>query len=206
MGLGSQPRVSYTYGFDADRPSNTVVPVGTLFYSGTDGSLYIANSGAWAIVGNGGAAIGFFSNGITIPTTKQVSGIAELNLNAATGNPVNVQVNSVNKLTVTSTLITALVALRATTDLQAVSTTTTGASPQTANTPAGRAQIAAGAATVTVNNSLVTANSHVFAVVSSVDGTLTSLKSVVPGAGSFVITGNANATGVTNVDWFVLNP
>lgn len=75
----------------------------------------------------------------------------------------------------------------------------------TINKMAGVVSIAAGAASVTVTNSLVTATSSVFAMLQQVDGTLTQILNVVPGAGSFVITGNATATAATKVAWFVTN-
>lgn len=75
----------------------------------------------------------------------------------------------------------------------------------TLNTPSGRSAIAAGAASVVITNSLVSASSQVYAMLQTADATLTSIKSIVPGAGSFTITGNANATANTNVCWFVVN-
>lgn len=79
------------------------------------------------------------------------------------------------------------------------STGTPGAATQNTNT--GRVAIAAGAASVTVTNSKCTTTSRVFAVLQTSDGTLTQILRVVPGSGSFVITGNANATGNCNVAW-----
>lgn len=73
----------------------------------------------------------------------------------------------------------------------------------TLNTQKGRSAIAAGAAAVTITNSRVTSSSIVTAVLQTSDGTLTQLLRVVPGSGSFVITGNANATGNVNVGWFI---
>jgi hypothetical protein len=71
--------------------------------------------------------------------------------------------------------------------------------------PAGRAIIALGAASVVVTNTLVTANSIVFAQLAAVDATLTFIKAVVAGAGSFTITGNANATANCPVNFLVIN-
>lgn len=73
----------------------------------------------------------------------------------------------------------------------------------TLNTQKGRSAIAAGASAVTITNSRVTSTSIVGAVLQTVDGTLTQLLTVVPGSGSFVITGNANATGNVNVGWWI---
>lgn len=74
----------------------------------------------------------------------------------------------------------------------------------TLNTPAGLSAIANGAAAVTITNNLVTANSLVFAILAETDGSIY-VKSVVPGAGSFVINISANATGDRTVAWIVFN-
>ncbi len=66
--------------------------------------------------------------------------------------------------------------------------------------------IAIGAPSVVVTNSLVTATSIVTAALQFVDATLTEVLSVVPGAGSFTINGNANATAATKVAFTVTNP
>lgn len=75
----------------------------------------------------------------------------------------------------------------------------------TLNTPTGRSAIAIGAAAVTITNSLVSATSIVLVVLQSADATLTQILRVVPAAGSFVVTGNANATAATNIGWVVFN-
>lgn len=75
----------------------------------------------------------------------------------------------------------------------------------TINKPRGRVAVAIGQSAVTVTNSLVTANSTVLAVITKADATFTTLLRVVPGAGSFTVTGNANATAATNVDFVVFN-
>jgi len=79
------------------------------------------------------------------------------------------------------------------------STGTPGAATQ--NTRRGRVAIAAAASSVVVTNSLVTSSSVITATLQTVDGTLTQLLTVVPGSGSFTITGNAAATAATNVCW-----
>lgn len=76
----------------------------------------------------------------------------------------------------------------------------------TINRPAGKVAIDAGASSVVVTNSLVTAASLVFCVLQTADGTLTTIRSVVPGSGSFTVTGNANATAATKVAFLVINP
>ena len=73
----------------------------------------------------------------------------------------------------------------------------------TVNTASGRFAIAAAASAATITSSLVTAASKVQCQVETNDGTLKSV-SVVPGAGSFVVTGNAAATGNTNVNLIVV--
>lgn len=75
----------------------------------------------------------------------------------------------------------------------------------TINKPAGSVNIALGAASVVVTNSLVTANSVVLVQLAFNDATLTSIKCVVSAAGSFTITGNANATAQTKVNFLVIN-
>lgn len=74
----------------------------------------------------------------------------------------------------------------------------------TLNTRSGRSAIALGASAVTITNSRVTSSSIVHASLQTVDGTLTQILTVVPGSGSFVITGNANATGNVNVCWSIV--
>ena len=74
---------------------------------------------------------------------------------------------------------------------------------QTINKPAGRVNIAASGTTVTVTNSLVSANSIVLVVVATADATAT-VKSVVPGAGSFVIT-SAAVTAETAFSFLVIS-
>lgn len=75
----------------------------------------------------------------------------------------------------------------------------------TTNQMSGKAAIAAGAASVVVTHAQVVANSKITAQVSqsSADATLTSILRVTPAAGSFTITGNANATADTEVQWTI---
>lgn len=75
----------------------------------------------------------------------------------------------------------------------------------TINKPSGKVAIATGQSSVVVTNSLVTAASTVLAVLQFVDATCTQILSVVPGSGSFTITGNANATLATKVAFLVVN-
>lgn len=70
----------------------------------------------------------------------------------------------------------------------------------------GTVVIATGAKAVTITNPLIDANTKVFATIAqaTADGTLTSLVSIVPAAGSVTITGNANATAGVVVDWTII--
>jgi len=72
----------------------------------------------------------------------------------------------------------------------------------------GKAAIAAGAASVVVTNAKINVTSKITAQVSqsAADATLTSILRVTPAAGSFTITGNANATADTEVQWKVVDP
>lgn len=76
----------------------------------------------------------------------------------------------------------------------------------TINRPSGQVAVAIGASAVTVTNDLVTATSVVIATLQAIDVTFTQILSVVPGAGSFVITGNAVATAATKIGFIVINP
>lgn len=69
----------------------------------------------------------------------------------------------------------------------------------------GRAAFALGAATCVVTNTIVTTASQILAVVETADATLTFIKSVVPGSGSFTVTANATATATTKFSFLVLN-
>lgn len=76
----------------------------------------------------------------------------------------------------------------------------------TINKPTGKVAVAIGASSVVVTNNLVTANSIVVPVLEFIDATFTQILSCVPGAGSFTITGNANATAATKISFVVYNP
>lgn len=73
----------------------------------------------------------------------------------------------------------------------------------TQNVSHGRAAFAAAGSSVTVTNSQVAANSTVLVQLGGSDATLTSVR-CTPGAGSFVVTGNAAATGITPFDYLVI--
>jgi hypothetical protein len=67
----------------------------------------------------------------------------------------------------------------------------------------GTAVILTGQSSVVVTLTGVTATSVIVATLSEVDATAAAVWSVVPGAGSFTIRVNANATADTNVAWLV---
>lgn len=72
----------------------------------------------------------------------------------------------------------------------------------------GRCAIAAAASAVVITNRNVNPQSTVVAILTgaAADATLTSIVRVTPGAGSFTINGNANATAATQVDYLVFGP
>jgi hypothetical protein len=76
----------------------------------------------------------------------------------------------------------------------------------TNNSALGRAAFAVGASTVVVTNSIVTASSEVFVELrGAADATLTSIVGVTVAAGSFTVTGNANATAAKQFSFLVVN-
>lgn len=75
----------------------------------------------------------------------------------------------------------------------------------TLNTVRGKAAIAAAAASVVITDSFVTATSQVLVVLEANDATLLYVKSVVPSAGSFIVTGVATATAAVNFKFVVIN-
>jgi hypothetical protein len=81
---------------------------------------------------------------------------------------------------------------------------TTNPGAAATNTSMGIGQFAIGAATCTITNPYVTANSAILASLMKVDATLTQLLTVVPGAGSFTVTGNGVATAATAFSWQIL--
>lgn len=76
----------------------------------------------------------------------------------------------------------------------------------TTNQMMGQCSIATGAASVVVTNPLVNASSIIEAQVSqaAADGTLLRVERVTPAAGSFTITGTANATADTAIQWAII--
>lgn len=84
--------------------------------------------------------------------------------------------------------------------------TQTGAGP-TVSRPAGVVRVASGATDVTVTNTLVTATSLIFCEIRNTTTNSTSVQSVVPGSGSFVITLTADP-GASHADiaFLVIDP
>lgn len=82
------------------------------------------------------------------------------------------------------------------------STGTPGAA--TINRPTGKSAIAIGAASVVITNSLVTAASRVIITPHARDATCKELIAV-PAAGSFTVSGSANATAAVPFSWQVAN-
>lgn len=76
---------------------------------------------------------------------------------------------------------------------------------RTVNRLRGKNSFAIGASAVVVTNNLVTANSMVVCTLEFVDATLTTILTCIPTAGSFTVTGNANATAATKFSWVVFN-
>lgn len=74
----------------------------------------------------------------------------------------------------------------------------------TQNVPAGRVQFAAAASTLTLTNSFITANSLIICTVGTNDATAFAA-AAIPAAGSATIKLNAAATGVTVVNYVVIN-
>jgi hypothetical protein len=140
--------------------------------------------------------------GATVTATGALAGAsAAVTNNATVGGTLGV--------TGATTLSSTLAVTGATTHTGKVSFDATDSSgtpgAATVNKPSGQASIAIGTDSVVITNSLVTATSVVVAVLQFVDATLTQILSVVPGAGSFTVTGNANATAATKVGWIVFN-
>lgn len=74
----------------------------------------------------------------------------------------------------------------------------------TANTASGRSAIALGASAATITSDQCFTTSVVLAQLEDLDATLTRIK-VVPGNGSFVVTGDATATAATKFRWVIVN-
>lgn len=89
-------------------------------------------------------------------------------------------------------------------DISATTDTSGTPGPATVSTSRGRAAFAAASASVVITNSLVVSTSTVMVALGGADATLLSVR-VTPGAGSFTVTGNAAATGITPFDFRIVN-
>ena len=82
---------------------------------------------------------------------------------------------------------------------------TTAGSTVTNNSPSGRVILLAANKILTVMNSFVTAKSIVLVTKETIDATGLYVAAVVPAAGSFVVTLNANTTGAVTFSYVVVN-
>lgn len=103
--------------------------------------------------------------------------------------------------------VASLGSLEISSNLRVTSFTDGSATPgdATINSLSGRNAFAIGASTVAVTNNKVTANSRIIVTLEFVDATLTFIRTAIPTAGSFTVTGNANATAATKFSWLVIN-
>lgn len=137
---------------------------------------------------------------VTLSPSNQNITIAPTGTGTATFAPATL--GTINNMSIGQTTPAAVKA----TNLQAGTFTDISGTPGngTSSGLRGRAAFAAAGSAVTVTSALVTATSSVFVQLAGADATLTSVR-VTPGAGSFVVTGNAAATGITPFDFFVVN-
>jgi len=166
-------------------------------FLGADGREYLLPSSA-AFAANAQAGTAYPGNFTTVAATG-----------AVTMNPANAAVSLAPSGTgnatfgPTGTGSGTLQRIGAMSVLSTDSSGTPGAA--TINTLSGKAAFAAAASSVVITNSTVTATSKVFCVLQANDATLTDIKSVVPAAGSFTVTGNAAATAATAFAFLVIN-
>ena len=126
--------------------------------------------------------------------TISPTGTGTVTINPATiGNINNVQIGSTTRVSGGFSLI-------------ALNNGDSSATPgnATLNVPKGISAFAAAGTAVTITNSNCTGNCGVFVQLRTVDATLKYV-TVVPGAGSFTVTGNAAATGVVAFDWLLIS-
>lgn len=174
------------------------------------------SGGTWASI--------FLSAGIRDSASVVRYGISSsVSANTYRGSVANSSTNDVHIMTSTNTMSggTGLLALHNDTAaaayefrvhnsgkvMEATADTTGTPGNATITTPTGQVAVAAAAASVTVtsNSDVVTTASIIYAVIQEVDATCNTVRSVVPSAGSFVITLNAACTADTNVGFVVFN-
>jgi hypothetical protein len=89
--------------------------------------------------------------------------------------------------------------------LQTTFTNSSGSPGNVTNSsPRGRAAFAAAGTTVVVTSTICVSNSTVLVQLGGSDATLTSVR-VTAAAGSFTVSGNAAATGITPFDFVIIN-
>jgi len=128
---------------------------------------------------------------------------------------IGVQINNQNSLTTPGAKIASFYSDNMVTEQYAIdkdgapvlpqrcnTTGTPGAA--TCNTAAGRSAIASTTNTVTITNSIVASTSIVNAMLQTNDTTCTTVHSIVPSAGSFVINVNGNCAANTNIGWWIV--
>lgn len=76
--------------------------------------------------------------------------------------------------------------------------------PVTINKTMGRVAIPAGGSSITITNNCCFSNSVILLSMESADAVLTRVR-VVPGNGSFVISGNANASATVKLGFVIMN-
>lgn len=198
--------------------ANNLIVQSASFTNG--GVLSFTNDGIWLqyadkalVIGNHMDGAGITSNGILIDNSLSASVNANYIYNHTTGIKENgtvtgmkLAVNIFNTVTTPYTLVSTDFQILNSDKIQLAATNTTVGTTgnQTINKISGTVNIAAAGTTVTVTNNLVTAASIVLCVIRTGDTTAV-IKSVVPGAGSFVITLGAAATAETSVGFLVLN-
>lgn len=178
------------FGVGAYTPASTIAQL--LFQTGNNAAVFSANGTAGDKIGIGMLSTGLlgFSSGSDptggtwdVALSRSAAGRAQINNGTA---------GTFRDLDLRSLLL----------DKTVTAGGTTG--NQTINKAAGTVNIAAGSAAITVTNSLVAAGSIILCVIRTADATLTFIKSVVAGAGSFVITCNANATAETSIGFAIV--
>ena len=176
-------------------------PSGTTEYAG---GSWTANVFNLLVTTNGGTAR-FMSLGAVGDTgvNLYVNGATRWGLsNSSDAYVIYPTTTNAQDLGASSFILRSVYAAQHRTDLTITAAATTG--DRTINKAAGTVNIAAAGTSVTVTSNLVTANSLVFAVIRTNDSTAT-IKNVVPGAGSFVITLTAAATAEVSIGFYVVN-
>lgn len=184
-------------------PFGTATKPGLGFLTTTDRGFFGANSGIWYTIG-GTSIAGADASGFAVKSSLMLgfsSGIPGTNgldtaFSRISAGLIGVGTGGAGSFAASLKL----------TQLFADQTITAGGTTgdQTINKSAGTVNIAAAGTSVTVTSNKCTTSSQVFAVIRTNDSTAT-IKNVVPGAGSFVITLGAAATAEVSIGWWILN-